>query len=160
MSVPRKRVLHTHTRTRAGAVKHLISAESKLAGVVGVEGGWLERLVWLMGIETPPRKTTLAWNYLLPFSLVTTLKVGVGCGGTCSLGNKFFPLRVDPNFENTRWTASCVQTLSPQRAHDVNTTSPQRRCNHMTLHRRWFCLCWGFTAQSTQWGHVERGQFT
>ena len=23
-----------------------------------------------------------------------------------------------------------------------------------------FCLCWGFTAQSTQWGHVERCQFT
>ena len=22
------------------------------------------------------------------------------------------------------------------------------------------CLCWGFTAQSTQQGHVERGQFT
>ena len=22
------------------------------------------------------------------------------------------------------------------------------------------CLCWGFTAQSTQWGHVERSQFT
>ena len=22
------------------------------------------------------------------------------------------------------------------------------------------CLCWGFTAQATQWGHVERGQFT
>ena len=22
------------------------------------------------------------------------------------------------------------------------------------------CLHWGFTAQSTQWGHVERGQFT
>ena len=22
------------------------------------------------------------------------------------------------------------------------------------------CLCWGFTAQSAQWGHVERGQFT
>ena len=22
------------------------------------------------------------------------------------------------------------------------------------------CLCWGFTAQSTQWGHVECGQFT
>ena len=21
-------------------------------------------------------------------------------------------------------------------------------------------LCWGFRAQSTQWGHVERGQFT
>ena len=23
-----------------------------------------------------------------------------------------------------------------------------------------FFVCWGFTAQSTQWGHVERGQFT
>ena len=22
------------------------------------------------------------------------------------------------------------------------------------------CLCWGFMAQSTQWGHVECGQFT
>ena len=22
------------------------------------------------------------------------------------------------------------------------------------------CLCLGFTAQSTQWGQVERGQFT
>ena len=26
---------------------------------------------------------------------------------------------------------------SSQRAHDVNITSPQRRCNVMTLHRRW-----------------------
>ena len=26
--------------------------------------------------------------------------------------------------------------VSSQRAHDVNTTSPQRRCNVMTLHRR------------------------
>ena len=25
----------------------------------------------------------------------------------------------------------------PRQAHDVNTTSPQRRCNVMTLHRRW-----------------------
>ena len=26
--------------------------------------------------------------------------------------------------------------------------------------RRFVCLCWGFMAQSTQWGHVKRGQFT
>ena len=25
---------------------------------------------------------------------------------------------------------------------------------------RGVCVCRGFTAQSTQWGHVERGQFT
>ena len=30
-------------------------------------------------------------------------------------------------------------------------------CNHAGI---LVCLCWGFTAQSTQWGHVERGQFT
>ena len=29
-----------------------------------------------------------------------------------------------------------------------------------TLRQKALCLCWGFTAQSTQWGHVERGQFT
>ena len=26
--------------------------------------------------------------------------------------------------------------------------------------RGFVCLCWGFMAQSIQWGHVERGQFT
>ena len=31
----------------------------------------------------------------------------------------------------------------------------------MSSHKTLFvCLCWGFTAQSTQWGHVECGQFT
>ena len=35
-----------------------------------------------------------------------------------------------------------------------NTSSPT------TYFRFLVCLCWGFTAQSTQWGHVERGQFT
>ena len=29
-------------------------------------------------------------------------------------------------------------------------------CSIFTL----ICLCWGFTAQSNQWGHVERGHFT
>ena len=38
-----------------------------------------------------------------------------------------------------------------QRAHDVNITSPERRCNVMTLHRRWgdviftSCACRGVT---------------
>ena len=27
--------------------------------------------------------------------------------------------------------------IRSRQAHDVNTTSPQRRCNVMTLHRRW-----------------------
>ena len=30
-----------------------------------------------------------------------------------------------------------LQENISQRAHDLNTTSPQRRCNVMTLHRRW-----------------------
>ena len=32
--------------------------------------------------------------------------------------------------------------------------------NNKDIRVKNFCLCWGFTAQSTQWGHVERGQFT
>ena len=35
---------------------------------------------------------------------------------------------------------------------DVTQSNSQETAN--------VCLCWGFTAQSTQWGHVERGQFT
>ena len=32
------------------------------------------------------------------------------------------------------------------------------RCPRLQF--KWICLCWGFMAQSTQWGHVERGQAT
>ena len=38
--------------------------------------------------------------------------------------------------------------------------------NYVSLLHTWYtrglfiCLCWVFTAQSTQWCHVERGQFT
>ena len=33
-------------------------------------------------------------------------------------------------------------------------------CSDFILVSGFVCLCWGFTAQSTQWGHVERGQFS
>ena len=33
-------------------------------------------------------------------------------------------------------TLGLVLLLGTRQAHDVNTTSPQRRCNVMTLHRR------------------------
>ena len=35
-----------------------------------------------------------------------------------------------------------------------------RFCSDYTWKFLELCLCWGFTAKSTQWGHVERGQFT
>ena len=36
------------------------------------------------------------------------------------------------------WSRSTMFANAPsQRAHDVNIMSPQRRCNVMTLHRRW-----------------------
>ena len=34
------------------------------------------------------------------------------------------------------------------------------QCQHKNKKPWQVCLCWGFTAQSTQWGHVERGWFT
>ena len=33
--------------------------------------------------------------------------------------------------------SALIFLITTQRAHDVNTTSPQRRCNVLTLHRRW-----------------------
>ena len=36
----------------------------------------------------------------------------------------------------------------------------EQTLNHISTVGSMFCLCWGFTAQATQWGHVERGQFT
>ena len=45
-------------------------------------------------------------------------------------------------------SAHFYSNLNTQRAHDVNITPPQRRCNVMTLHRRWgdviftSCACW------------------
>ena len=42
---------------------------------------------------------------------------------------------------------------------DVHWTSFSD-CSAIHISTTCFCLCWGFTAQSTQWGHVERSQFT
>ena len=52
----------------------------------------------------------------------------------------------------------------------LQVTYPTDFCKiriHFYYRKKWkylifcfVCLCWGFTAQSTQWGHVERGQFT
>ena len=33
-------------------------------------------------------------------------------------------------------------------------------CSPGPVGSSWICLCWGFTAQLTQWVNIERGQFT
>ena len=35
-----------------------------------------------------------------------------------------------------------------------------QKINHVYPVTMFVCLCWGITAQSTQWGHVKCGQFT
>ena len=56
------------------------------------------------------------------------------------------------------WTISCLTHLAiKQTVHRLDLIRfvlLQWRSNEFV------CLCWDFTAQSTQWGHVERGQFT
>ena len=65
----------------------------------------------------------------------------------------------------------CTKKLGSPQVHGI-----QRCINVVIMHWCWcnltlskrciptrsVCLfvCWGFTAQSTQWGHVEHGQFT
>ena len=42
----------------------------------------------------------------------------------------------------------------------TSTSLQQPFLYHLNDDCLFVCLCWGFTAQSTQKGHVERGQFT
>ena len=67
---------------------------------------------------------------------------------------------------HVNWKESCGNVLSTRQ---VNGVTKQKSWNRKFawLPNKWInsfyyflCLCWGFTAQSTQWGHVERGQFT
>ena len=58
------------------------------------------------------------------------------------------------------WTYSCIKPGRPPNSHNLlydlqHGFRAKRSCKTQLV-----CLCWGFTAQSTQWGHVERGQFT
>ena len=43
---------------------------------------------------------------------------------------------------------------------DISFTDDSHEMSRLYCLKKSFCLCWGFTAQSTQWGHVEHGQFT
>ena len=36
----------------------------------------------------------------------------------------------------------------------------KKQQNNKSWGNKFVCLGWGFTAQSTQWGHVQRGEFT
>ena len=65
-----------------------------------------------------------------------------------------YQLRVQTSnltFRNQLYSSSSISN---------NVTS---ETNNEEIHRATkvsICLCWGLTAQSTQWGHVERSQFT
>ena len=57
----------------------------------------------------------------------------------------------------------CVEVLQPSQPNGVMSRSElfvlrfYGPVNPMGSCREGNCLCWGFTAQSTQWGHVEKG---
>ena len=84
--------------------------------------------------------------------------------------NRFLLLpNLHPRFKfckNTKWLFSSHRCSLNQwniaqkkRVNELNHCDEARmraRGNHLVC----LCLCWGFTAQSTQMGHVERGQFT
>ena len=57
---------------------------------------------------------------------------------------------------NVQWVcANICDKTAPKRFYSfLPSTKPHYN------NRGFVCLCWGFTAQSTQCGHVERGQFT
>ena len=57
------------------------------------------------------------------------------------------------NCEYASWYGPLQFTWQWAFSHIVFPT--HKHMNHNI--RKFVCLCWGFTAQSTQWGHVERG---
>ena len=82
------------------------------------------------------------WIFLLGFQQTKPLLKSVSSKRNGLFGvRKLFPFRVDPISEDVGGDRASFTELPPlktsQRAHDVNTTSLQRRCNVMTLHRRW-----------------------
>ena len=77
------------------------------------------------------------------------------------------------NFATQNWKfsdkTSDIFHISAQNIDCGYSLEPPRQGGSNEYHNLWFlaetrknnvCLCWGFTAQSTQWGHVGRGQFT
>ena len=84
-------------------------------------------------------------NYLIGFWWEICCVSGVKCNG-CRR-HPLWKLKHQPE-----------AAMSARQAHDVNTTSPQRRCNVMTLHRRWgdviftSCARW----EKTYLRHVRR----
>ena len=90
----------------------------------------------------------------------------------CILKNPFWKREVNilnkslwSRWEEVGWECYSKHTFvclffalaSSQRAHDFNTTSAQRRCNVMTLHRRWgdvvltSCACWVLSSSIFRW---------
>ena len=92
-------------------------------------------------------------------------------------GVRLFPYRIDPflggrekNFDRSnRMQHASVQQCNRKTSNRLNSQMRNTlfwlsftfsRFRIVFSDPAYFCLCWGFTAQSTQWGHVERGQFT
>ena len=55
---------------------------------------------------------------------------------------------------------SMAASLLACRSSSVRITAIEEECLRQLTMELFVCLCWGFTAQSTQQGHVEPGQFT
>ena len=53
----------------------------------------------------------------------------------------------------------CTQNTWSYMCYGKLHTDITRTCEKCHLHSL-VCLCWGFTAQLTQWGHVKHGQFS
>ena len=81
----------------------------------------------------------VCWVYSLQFPWLTLYS---GQGTLCLKYRNCFPTDLQIQFTNMCISTSFVYKICSSwgkywQAHDVNITSPQRRCNVMTLHRRW-----------------------
>ena len=84
-----------------------------------------------------------------------------------SLWTAFWTIYCQQLKKNYIWFKKKKKNDLPRQAHDVNTTSPQRRCNVMTLHRHWgdvvftSCARWDLPTYSEidWWEHSKQRIF-
>ena len=77
--------------------------------------------------------------------------------------NELFYLNtLDKSFSNRKgvWFVLLLPCFLEIPVLNANSVDPDQMSHSGSALFAYVCLCWGFTAQLTQWGHVERGQFT
>ena len=117
---------------------------------------WTWDLIFLNRVHWPLGHQATSWLFRNIFFVIFCTKTYlVGIQYNCLVQKKKKKKNPTKEFQQVPTRYVLVQnypSLSPELSHCLKPCR-KKKCLFV-------CLCWGFTAQSTQWGHVEHCQFT